>query len=211
MNIGEQIQLWNQVVIRVLDVRIKRIGRGDEIYDYITPASMFMFVANGRAELWVNDEVWLSERFHLLHIGKGQRLTVQTTDFLDIYMILYNASLPAAALREFHMIMQIDNPFMKSWAVSPCEPLVMLEMLETMLADWQQIDNKQLDKEKNMKDVQELMRLKAKGDFIRFVHTALKERMEHAHAPSLAEQVVRYIAKNYRGLISLEQLAQQMN
>ncbi len=211
MNIGEQIQLWNQVVIRVLDVRIKRIGRGDEIYDYITPASMFMFVANGRAELWVNDEVWLSERFHLLHIGKGQRLTVQTTDFLDIYMILYNASLPAAALREFHMIMQIDNPFMKSWAVSPCEPLVMLEMLETMLADWQQIDNKQLDKEKNMKDVQELMRLKAKGDFIRFVHTALKERMEHAHAPSLAEQVVRYIAKNYRGLISMEQLAQQMN
>lgn len=71
MNIGEQIQLWNQVDIRVLDIRIKRIGRGDVICDYVTPASMFMFVANGHAELWTNDEVWLSERFHLIHIGKG--------------------------------------------------------------------------------------------------------------------------------------------
>lgn len=79
---------------------------------------------------------------------QGQRITVQSNDFLDTYMILYNASLPASALREFHMMMQTDNPFMKSWAVSPSEPLVMLEMLETMLADWQQIDNGQIDKEK---------------------------------------------------------------
>lgn len=211
MNISEQIQLWNQVVIRVLDIRVKRVGGGDEICDYVTPASMFMFVANGRGELWTKDEVWLSERFHLIHIGKGQRITVQSTDFLDTYMILYNASLPASALREFHMMMQTDNPFMKSWAVSPSEPLVMLEMLETMLTDWQQIDNGQLDKEKNMKDVHELRRLKAKGEFIRFVHATLQERMEHAHAPSLTEQVVHYIAKNYRGMISMEQLAQQMN
>lgn len=163
MNISEEIQLWNQVVIRVLDIRVKRLGRGDEIRNYVTPASTFMFVANGRAELWVNDEVWLSERFHLIHIGKGQRITVQSTDFLDIYMILYNASLPASALREFHMMMQTDNPFMKSWAVSPSEPLVMLERLETMLSDWQQIDNGQIDKEKDMKDIHELRRLKAKG------------------------------------------------
>ncbi len=211
MNISEEIQLWNQVVIRVLDIRVKRLGRGDEIRNYVTPASTFMFMANGRAELWVNDEVWLSERFHLIHIGKGQRITVQSTDFLDIYMILYNASLPASALREFHMIMQTDNPFMKSWAVSPSEPLVMLERLETMLSDWQQIDNWQIDKEKDMKDVHELRRLKAKGEFIRFVHAALQERMELAHAPTLAEQVVRYIARNYRGMISMEQLAHQMN
>ncbi|WP_249645776.1 MULTISPECIES: AraC family transcriptional regulator [unclassified Lysinibacillus] len=211
MNISEEIQLWNQVVIRVLDIRVKRLGRGDEIRNYVTPASTFMFVANGRAELWVNDEVWLSERFHLIHIGKGQRITVQSTDFLDIYMILYNASLPASALREFHMMMQTDNPFMKSWAVSPSEPLVMLERLETMLSDWQQIDNGQIDKEKDMKDIHELRRLKAKGEFIRFVHAALQERMELAHAPTLAEQVVRYIARNYRGMISMEQLAYQMN
>lgn len=211
MNISEEIQLWNQVVIRVLDIRVKRLGRGDEIRNYVTPASTFMFVANGRAELWVNDEVWLSERFHLIHIGKGQRITVQSTDFLDIYMILYNASLPASALREFHMMMQTDNPFMKSWAVSPSEPLVMLERLETMLSDWQQIDNGQIDKEKDMKDIHELRRLKAKGEFIRFVHAVLQERMELAHAPTLAEQVVRYIARNYRGMISMEQLAHQMN
>jgi len=211
MNISDQIQLWNQIVISVLDIQVKRVGRGDEIRDYVTPASMFMFIANGRAELWTNDEVWISERFRLIHIGKGKRITVQSADFLDIYMILYNASLPASALREFHMMMQTDNPFMKSWAISPSQPLIMLEMLETMLADWQQIDNGQMDKEKKMKDVHELRRLKAKGEFIRFVHAALQERTEIAYAPTLAEQVVRYIGRNYRGMISMEQLAQQMN
>ena len=214
MNIVEQIQLWNQVIVRVLDVRVKRIGRGDEIHDYVTPASMFIFTANGRAELWVDGDVWLSERYHLLHIGKGKRVTVQSEDLLDVYMILYKASLPASAMLEFHMMMQTDNPFMKSWGVSPFEPLALMEMLETMFEDWQQVagrDNEQLDTVKNIAQIDGLRRMKAQGDFIRFAHAALRERTEHARVPSMVEQVIRYFARNYRGVISMEQLAQQLN
>ncbi|CAM4442786.1 AraC family transcriptional regulator [Paenibacillus endophyticus] len=207
---NEQIQLWNQVIVRVLDVRVIRIERGDEIRDYITPSSLFIFTANGNAELWADGDVWLSERFHLMHVGKGKRLNVRSAGLLDVYMILYNASLPASALREFHMMMQTDNPFMESWGLSPSEPLALLEMLETMLIGWQKANgggNEQLDLGK----IEGLKRLKAKGEFIRFAHAALLERTENACVPSLAEQVIRYMASNYRGMISVERLAQQMN
>ena len=140
MNINEQIQLWNQVIVRVLDIRIKRVGHGDEIRDYVAPTSMFMYLANGNAELWADGDVWLAERFHLQHIGKGQRVSVQSASSLDAYMILYKASLPASALWEFHMMMQTENPFMESWGLAPSEPLVLLEMLQAMVDDWKQAD-----------------------------------------------------------------------
>jgi iron complex transport system substrate-binding protein len=198
MNIHEQIQLWNQVMIRVLDVRIKRIGRGDEIYHYLTPTSAFLFVAQGQGELWVDDDVWLSERFYLLHVGKGRRVTVRTHGFLDVYLILYKTALPAVALREFHMMLQTDNPFEESWGLVPTDPLELLELVQTMLGSWQQAD-------------EGLARLRAKGDFICFAHTILRQRADHMNSPSLSEQVIRYLTRNYRQAIVLEQLARQLN
>jgi iron complex transport system substrate-binding protein len=98
--------------------------------------------------------------------------------------------------------------------LTPSEPLYLLEMLETMVEDWHKADhtgNGQPDTEKEFGKEEGLRRLKAKGEFIRFVHAALCERMEHKSSPSLAEQVIRYMTRNYRGLFSVEQLARQMN
>ncbi|MFF2889594.1 AraC family transcriptional regulator [Paenibacillus sp. NPDC057967] len=216
MSMIEQIHLWNQVIVRVLDIRLRRIGESDEIRNYVAPASMFIFSANGHAELWADEHVWLSERFHLLHVGKGTKITVQSGGSLDVYMVLYKASLPDTALREFHMMLQTDNPFMECWGLAPSEPLVLLGMLETMLAEWQRKDSandSQLGTAiaKSTGKSEGLRRLMAKGEFIRFTHAVLLERTEHTGAPSLAEQVIRYLARNYRETISLEQLAQHMN
>lgn len=204
-------------MVRVLDVRVKRIGHGEEIRDYIAPASMFILTASGHAELWVDGDIWLSERFQLLHVGKGKRITVQSAAVLDVYMILYKASLPAFALREFHLMLKTDNPFMENWGLAPSEPLVLLEIIETMLEAWRQTghghrkqDQAAADR-RNADHFNGLKLLQAKGEFIRFVHAALQERLENAYAPSLAEQVIRYIARNYRRMISMEQLAQQLN
>ncbi|WP_240644553.1 AraC family transcriptional regulator [Paenibacillus paeoniae] len=213
---SEQIHLWNQVIVRVLDIRLKRIGQGDEIRNYVAPASMFIFSANGHAEMWADEHVWLSERFHLLHVGKGTRITVQSGGTLDVYMVLYKASLPDSALREFHMMLQSDNPFMECWGLAPSEPLILLGMLKMMLAEWQRTDRASDSQpgtgiRTSFGESESLRRLKAKGDFIRFTHAALLERMEYIGVPSLAEQVIRYLARNYRGTISVEQLAQHLN
>lgn len=211
--------MWNQVIVRVLDIRVQRIGRGDDIRDYAAPTSLFVFAANGQAELQVDGSVWLSDRFHLLHIGKGKRITVRPFGPLDVYMVLYKAALPAVALREFHMMMQNDNPFSECWGITPSDPLALLEMLGGMLDGWRGGDKGETDgngewalDDRRDKDHNDgLKRLQAKGEFIRFAHAALRERAERAHTPSLSEQVARYMAQNYRGTISVERLAQQLN
>ncbi|THF72705.1 AraC family transcriptional regulator [Cohnella fermenti] len=198
MALREHIQLWNQVMVRVLDVRHIRVERGDELYRYLTPASAFLFAAHGQGELWVEDDVRLIERFYLLHTGKGRRVTVRTDGFVELYLILYKATLPASSLREFHMAMQSDNPFQETWGLVPSEPLELLELARTMQGDWRQAGDG-------------VDRLRIKGDFIRFVYTILKMRTERDSLPSLSEQVVRYLARHYRQPISLEQLAQQLS
>lgn len=198
MNIREQIQLWNQVMVRVIDVRLKRIGRGEELYRYTLPSSAFLLAAQGRGELWADDDVWLTERFRLLHVGKGRRITVKTDGALDVYLILYKTALPASALREFHMMLQTSDPFKQMWSIVPQEPLELLELVHSMLDGWTEENDG-------------LSRLRVRGDFIRFVHAIMRQRVLGSDAPSLAEQVIRHLARHYRQSISLEQLARQLN
>ncbi|WP_340020904.1 AraC family transcriptional regulator [Paenibacillus sp. FSL K6-1096] len=192
------IQLWNQVTVRVLDVRLKQAGAGGDLKQYRLPASAFLFVFQGQGELWVDDEVWLCERFYVLHAGKGAQVTIRSREALSVYIVLYKASLPASSLYEFQRMLQDSDPFQDNWGFPPVEPLALLELLQTICGSWLQGDD-------------ELTRLSVKGDFIRFVHAVLSERLFRPGELSLSEQVIRYLSRNYRKPISLEELARQLN
>ncbi|MFE6795372.1 AraC family transcriptional regulator [Paenibacillus chitinolyticus] len=198
MDVLRLIRIWNQVMVRVLDVRLKQAGIDDDLNQYRLPASAFLFAFQGQGELWVNDEVWMCDRFYVLHAGKGSQVTVRSRGALNVYIVLYKASLPASASREFHMMMRESDPFLESWGFPPGEPLGMLELLETIRDGWLKSDDG-------------LTRLSAKGDFIRFVHAVLRERLFGAGELSLSEQVIRYLSRNYRQPISFEELARQLN
>lgn len=99
----------------VLDVRLKQAGNDNDLNQYRLPASAFLFAFQGQGELWVDDEVWLCDRFHVLHAGKGSLVTVRSREALNVYIVLYKAFLPASASREFHMMMEESDPFLESW------------------------------------------------------------------------------------------------
>lgn len=198
MDVLKLIQIWNQVIMSVLDVRLKQAGIDNDLNQYRLPASAFLFAFQGQGELWVDDEVWLCDRFHVLHAGKGSLVTVRSREALNVYIVLYKAFLPASASREFHMMMEESDPFLESWGFPPGEPLAMLELLQTIRDGWLKSDDG-------------LTRLSAKGDFIRFVHAVLRERLFGAGEPSLSEQVIRHLSRNYRQPISFEELARQLN
>lgn len=198
MDVLRLIEIWNQVMVRVLDVRLKQGGIGDHLNQYRLPSSAFLFAFQGQGELWVNDEVWLCDRFYVLHAGKGSQVTVRSREALNVYIVLYKASLPASASREFHRMMQESDPFLESWGFSPGEPLTMLELLQTIRDGWLKSDDG-------------LTRLSVKGDFIRFVHAVLRGRLLGAGDLSLSEQVIRHLSRNYRQPISFEELARQLN
>ncbi|WP_254847672.1 hypothetical protein [Paenibacillus odorifer] len=106
MDVLKLIQIWNQVIMSVLDVRLKQAGNVNDLNQYRLPASAFLFAFQGQGELWVDDEVWLCDRFHVLHAGKGSLVTVRSGEALNVYVVLYKAFLPASASREFHMMME---------------------------------------------------------------------------------------------------------
>ncbi|RXZ79200.1 helix-turn-helix domain-containing protein [Paenibacillaceae bacterium] len=201
MQSDDYIQLWNQVLVRVLDVRLKKIGQGDFLHHYILPTSTFVFVARGQGELWLDNEIWLANRFHLLHGGKGNRLTVKTETSLDVYLMMYKTALPSSALREFHLMLQNDAPFDKSWGISPLDPLELLDLVQAMFRNWHQADDG-------------FNKLQVRGHFIQFIQSVLRQRkhaLSHGTSPLLAEQVIRYLSRNYRSAISIESLALTLN
>ncbi|AIQ53226.1 AraC family transcriptional regulator [Paenibacillus sp. FSL R7-0331] len=198
MDVLRLIQMWNQVSIRVLDVRFKLAGVDGDLQQYRLPSSAFIFAFQGQGELWVDDEVWLCDRFYVLHAGKGSQLTVRSREGLNMYIVLYKATLPAAAPQELHRIIQETSPFLDSWGFPPGEPLAMLELLQTIRGGFLESDDG-------------LTGLSVKGDFIRFVHVVLRERLFGAGELSLSEQVIRYLSRNYRKTISFEELARQLN
>ncbi|WP_245864434.1 hypothetical protein [Paenibacillus donghaensis] len=136
MNSDHHLQLWDQVLLRVLDIRLRRVEAGEFLLPYVLPTSSFIFCAHGSGELWLDEEIWLADSFYLLHSGKGRKLKVNTEKGMELYFIFYKAVLPQNSLREFHILMQTDSPFDQMWGISPAEPLELLSLAQQMLEGW---------------------------------------------------------------------------
>ncbi|AIQ16910.1 hypothetical protein H70357_09725 [Paenibacillus sp. FSL H7-0357] len=199
MDNDHHLQLWDQVLLRVLDIRLRRVEAGEFHLPYVLPASSFIFCTHGSGELWLDEEIWLADGFYLLHAGKGRRLKVNTEKGMELYFIFYKAVLSQNSLREFHILMQTDSPFDHMWGISPAEPLELLSLAQQMLEGWHT-------------DKSPIGKLLIKGMFMQFLHHALKDKQYwKAAKTSVAEQVVRYLSQHYRGQVSIERLAQQLN
>ncbi|KWX74017.1 hypothetical protein AML91_16455 [Paenibacillus jilunlii] len=199
MKNDHHLQLWDQVLLRVLDIRVHRVEAGGFPLPYTLPASCFIFCTNGSGELWLDEDIWLAGSFYLLHSGKGRRLKVNTEKGIELHFIFYKAVLPPSSLREFHMLMQTDSPFDQTWGISPAEPLELFSLAQQMLESWHA-------------DKSPIGKLLVKGIFMQFLHHTLQDKQHRrAFRPSVAEQVVRHLSQHYRGPVSIERLAQQLN
>ncbi|MNC27296.1 hypothetical protein D3C76_118940 [compost metagenome] len=163
MNNDHYLQLWDQVLLRVLDVRLRRIEAGELFLPYTLPASTFIFCSHGRCELWLDEDIWLADSFYLLHSGKGKKLKVNTEQEMELYFIFYKAVLPPRSLREFHMLMQANSPFEQTWGMSPAEPLELHSLVRQLLSGWYASKSP-------------VSKLQVKGVFMQFLHHVLKYR-----------------------------------
>lgn len=49
MSWNEQILLWNQAAVRVMDIRHRVLTGGEKVDAYVLPASVFLFASRGKA------------------------------------------------------------------------------------------------------------------------------------------------------------------
>ncbi|MCM3172640.1 AraC family transcriptional regulator [Paenibacillus sp. MER 99-2] len=199
MSMQDHIQLWDQVQVRVLDVRFMSFQKSEQMRRYVLPTSTFVFIS-GRGQLWLNHEVWSSSRFLLLHGGKGRYLTIEATEPIEVYFIFYKATLPSNVLREYHMMLLNSNPFEQNWAEEPVHPLELRELSQHIHRCWNEQDH--------------LGKLQIKGYFFHLVQLVTRQRSERQggeQLPSLTEQVLRYISGHFREQLSLDTLAESLN
>ncbi|QUL57325.1 AraC family transcriptional regulator [Paenibacillus tritici] len=199
MNNDLHLQLWDQVLLRVLDIRLRRVEADEYPLPYILPASSFILCTHGSGELWLDDEIWLADGFYLLHSGKGRRLRINTEKGMELYFIFYKAVLPQNTLREFHILLQTDSPFDQIWGITPAGPLELLSLARQMLEGWHTGKSP-------------IGRLQVKGVFMQFLHHVLQDKQSPgAVKPSVAEQAMRYLSQHYRSPVSIEHLSRQLN
>ncbi|OAB36047.1 AraC family transcriptional regulator [Paenibacillus glacialis] len=200
MNIDDHIQLWNQAIVKVLDVRHNVLERGERLHRYILPASTFVYTVRGRGRLWLDGEAYYADRFHVLHVGKGACLEAEAETVLEYYLILYKAVLPPNCLYEFQMLIESDNPFEQTFSFAPHDALELLEFTQRMHRHWNHTNG--LDK------------LQVRGFFYQFVHRLLRQIQlspEENSQHSLTEQVISFLSEHYQESKSIESLSLQLN
>lgn len=55
-----------------MDVRHMVMEFREQVHAYRLPASAFLFATRGSAQIWLNGNVNMVRRFHVLHGGKGR-------------------------------------------------------------------------------------------------------------------------------------------
>lgn len=194
----DQVLLWNQAAIKVLDVRYASLVLGEDSDLYKLPASMFLFSTRGSAKVVLDERAYRMKDFQLMHSGKGTMLQiVPACDAFEAYLIFYKATLPTPTNSRWLDLLNQSNPFVAQYSLTPNSPVLLLQKLQAMHEEWQ--------------SPEALGKFNVKSLFYQFVQQVLRELDEGVHEenhPDLTAQIMLYIQDNYAEAITLESLAE---
>ncbi|MEK4348746.1 AraC family transcriptional regulator [Paenibacillus sp. FSL P4-0184] len=187
MHKSNQILLWDQATVKLLDVRrIERV-QGEILHKYKIPASIFLLSVQGSAQVQLDQSEFSFTGFQVLHSGKGATLNiVPTSKNFDYYMIYYRAW------------MQEEDLFQTQYCFSPDAPILLYNKMQLMYQKWNEQEE----------------RLNVKSLFYQFIHQVLKElhrKETEVKQTSVAVQVITYIQEYYAEPITLDSLAEVFN
>jgi len=201
LNVNDHIALWNQAVVKVMDVRFVAMSKGERTDGYRMPAASFLFVAEGRGRFAFDGREQAVRKFRVLHCGKGTCLDVLAEETLEFYWIFYKAGLPSPERRDWLRLMERNDPFASRYALDPADPRAVLDLFGKIARYW---------------ETEPESRLYVKSLFYELLHELLK-RPDVADAGAgdgpgddPAGRAVRYIRERYGEPITLESLAEAL-
>jgi iron complex transport system substrate-binding protein len=192
MRLNNQIKVWNHAYIKIMDVRLMTLQRGEKLADYRFPCSVFLYITKGQALLNVDEKSYSAGVYRLFHGGKGAMLRVHAIETLQMYMVLYKAVLTPSCPSAIVELAEAENPFLSHYEFGPRYPVKLYERLESMYTQWN--------------SESELGSLQAKATFQQFIHELLWQlqlQEVEPEPPDRVSQAIRYIHEHYREPISL--------
>jgi len=197
MQLSEQLTLWNQAVIKLLDIRYITLKLGEELRSYRLPASSFLYSVRGSACLQLDGINHQASHSYLLHGGKGCYLDILPEEQgFDYFLIYYKAGIPLPARKELLAMMERINPFQIQYGFVPEYPASLLHKVQLIQQEWERQGL--------------LERLHVKAQFYQFIHELLWQ-MQNQHVPvmqaDLVTQAMRYMNEHFAEPLTMEQLA----
>ncbi|MBP1991458.1 AraC family transcriptional regulator [Paenibacillus eucommiae] len=201
MRLSEQLILWNQASIKLMDIRHITMKLGEEFLSYRLPASGFLFAVRGGAYVQLDGVKHQANRFHILHGGKGCCLDIcPIEESFEYYMIYYKAMIPLPVRQEIIAMMERNNPFHMQHGFIPDHPASLLHKVQLMHREWEEQGP--------------LERFHVKALFYQFVFELLWQIHSH-HIPTiqtdLVAQAIRYMQEHYAQPITLDLLAEVLD
>jgi iron complex transport system substrate-binding protein len=187
MHINNQILLWDQATVKLLDVRhIERV-QGEILHKYKIPASIFLLSVHGSAQIQLDQSEFSFTGFQVLHSGKGATLNIVPTSKNFVYYFIY-----------YRAWIQEEDLFQTQYCFSPDAPILLYNKMQLMHQKW----NRQEE------------RLNVKSLLYQFIDQVLKElhrKETEVKQTSVAVQVITYIQEYYAEPITLDSLAEVFN
>ncbi|MFC4303276.1 helix-turn-helix domain-containing protein [Cohnella boryungensis] len=198
MSVDNQMALWNEAALRVLDIRRSALQPGNSLRAFRLPSSAFLLANRGRARMVLDGVEHAVEGCYVCHAGKGASLDiVEVAEEFNYDIVYYKASLAFPCRQELLRLYREDNPFRSQFGYAPIYPLSLLTRLELMRRHWQA--DAQLDK------------FQVRALFHQWVHEILKQRYEYVdHSGRVLgplSQIIRYMEEQYAERVSLDDLS----
>ncbi|SCW65928.1 iron complex transport system substrate-binding protein [Paenibacillus tianmuensis] len=198
MNWDEQMLLWNQAAVRILDIRYKVLWEGQDLLSYQLPANIFLFVVSGSAYLRIDERKCYLKRHHLLHAGKGMNVDIMPAKHeFSFYLVYYKAVLPTsmASFVANRLIVQAQ-PFGLFYHVILPEPGLVHRQFRRMYEEWQQSGV-----------LAQVLMKSMLFEFIYELFSQLQNSKDRGSPSDLVAYALRYIHEHYTEAVTMDQLA----
>lgn len=201
MSFQEQVMLWNQAALKVLDVRRTILQPGENVHGYQLPASVFIYASRGRAQILLDETVYAADKCHICHAGKGSFLDIiHVFETFEYFMVFYKAVLTLPSNKELLRLQEKNNPFKLQFGFVPQQPHSLFLQMEDMHRLWMQMDT--LDK------------FHVKALFHKMIYEILQQLQEQGgemSGPEPVSQAIRYMQERYAEQITLQGLAELLD
>lgn len=197
-----ELAAWEQAAVSLLDIRRQRLGPGESILNYTSPANMFLYVCGNKGLVELDDSPYRMERFGLFHGGRGMRCSVSPDrrhEWLDCYMVLYKAGKPLIGRGGLSRLPDQVNPFSRQYGFCPDNPLFFEKQMRRMHERWSMPSP--------------LRRLSVKASFYQLVSEVYEELASgrgQLLKPDAAVLARRYIDEHYHEVVSVQELEEAL-
>ncbi|MCE5172977.1 AraC family transcriptional regulator [Paenibacillus profundus] len=201
MRLREQLVLWNQASIKVMDIRHITMRANEELRSYPLPASSFFYTVNGSANIQLDDVMHQANPFYIVHGGKGCCVDIfPTEEAFEYYILYYKASISPRVHQRFGKMLERSNPFLIQYGFAPGHPISLLRSVQLMHKEWEENG--------------ELEQFHVKALFHQFVYELLWQ-IHSQHIPTrkadVVAQAIQYVHRHYADLITMEKLAAMLD